>query len=149
MGAQKCAKLSQRPPETEPKSKKSPPEAAQAEPDEPADLHETCTGMVRLHVHTPLESSIFAHFGPKSNPKACWEGARKTTPEKTRKRCEKVRKTMPQDTQNGTQGHHKSLQILTRERSGGKEVPREASGYPLGRKRAARTTIFHQKSQKS
>ncbi len=30
-----------------------------------ADLHKTCTGMIRLHVHTPLESSIFAPFPSK------------------------------------------------------------------------------------
>ena len=103
----------------------------------------------RIACAPPLESSILAHFGRKSHPKARFEGTRKTTPEKIQKTCEKNRKAMPQDTQNGTQGHQKSLQILTRERSGGKEVPREASGSPPGRKMVARTHLFHQKTRKN
>ncbi len=103
----------------------------------------------RIACAPPLESSILAHVGRKSHPKARFEGTRKTTPEQIQKRCETVRKTMPQDTQNGTQGHQKSLQILTRERSGGKEVPREASGYPPDEKGWPEAFCFIKNHRKS
>ena len=110
----------------------------------PADLHKTCTGMARLHVHPPWRALFSYLLHQKVIQKPVLKVSQNTC-KKTRKGAEQGANTMPRDTPNATQGHQKSLQILTRERSGSKEIPREASGYPPGRKRVARIPFVHQK----
>ncbi len=62
---------------------------------------------------------------------------------KNMKSAAKGAKTMPRDTPNGTQGHPKSLQNLTREHSEGKGIPRRTQGYPTGRKKCPKGTPGH------
>ncbi len=100
----------------------------------PADLHKTCTRMARLHVHPPLESSIFVPFASKSNPKARSEGAQKATPGETRKSYEKSAKMMPRDTP-------RAPKIAPKSHSDGKGVPQSPQGYPAGRKRCPKGTL--------
>ena len=100
---------------------------------------------------TPWENFIFGNCSSKSHPQASSEGTLKTTPEKKQK-TKKIRKGCRNDAPRHPEWHPRALKNSSKSNSGALGQRGGAlRGFrvPPRTKRAARSIMFHQKSQKS